>query len=75
MKRKFRSDANHEGHWSQFLLVFRCITPVPPDFLCRGIEVIQGTQRTRKGIHVGQVLAWLKARLLSARQILAQRGL
>ncbi len=51
------------------------VTPVVPDFVRRGVEAIQRTRRTGNGIHAEQVLARLEARLLAARQTLAQRGL
>ena len=44
------------------------------EFVRRGIAAIRDTQRTGNGVLASEVLSRLDARLLAARQALAQRG-
>ena len=44
------------------------------EFVQRGVAAIRETQRTGYGVPASEVLARLEARLLAARQALAQRG-
>lgn len=44
------------------------------EFVRRGIAAIRVTQRTGNGVLASEVLSRLDARLLAARQALAQRG-